>query len=49
MVAMISSIGADRSATNTSKWNRVLTVFFSGTGWNQILGPTPAGSTSRSM
>ena len=43
-VAMISSIGAERSATKMSKWNRVLTVFFSGTGWNQIpalLRPDP--------
>src|SRR5918994_15831 len=43
-VATISSIGAERSATKMSKWNRVLPVFFSGTGWNQILGPSPAGS-----
>ena len=48
-VATISSIGAERSATKMSKWNRVLPVFFSGTGWNQILGPSPAGSTSLSM
>jgi hypothetical protein len=31
--------------TSRSRWTRFLTTLASGTTWNQILGPTPSGST----